>query len=36
VVQTYQQNSLQDIDYQNFIENFLELLHQSSIKRQRK
>ena len=36
VVQTYQQNSLQDIDYQKFIENFLELLHQSSIKRQRK
>ena len=36
VVQTYQQNSLQDIDYKTFIENFLELLHQSSIKRQRK
>ena len=36
VVQTYQQSSLQDIDYQKFIENFLELLHQSSIKRQRK
>ena len=36
VIQTYQQNSLQDINYQNFIEKFLELLHQSSIKRQRK
>ena len=36
VVQTYRQNSLQDIDYHNFIEEFLELLHQSSIKRQRK
>lgn len=36
VVQTYRDNSLQDIDYHDFIENFLELLHQSSIKRQRK
>ena len=36
VVQTYQYNSLKDTDYQDFIKNFLELLHQSSIKRQRK
>ena len=36
VVRMYQDNSLQDNDYQEFINNFLELLHQSSIKRQRK
>ena len=36
VVRMYQDNSLQDDDYQEFITEFLELLHQSSIKRQRK
>ncbi len=36
VVRMYQDNSLQDNDYQEFINKFLELLHQSSIKRQRK
>ena len=36
VVRMYQDNSLQDIDYQDFINKYLELLHQSSIKRQRK
>lgn len=36
VVRTYQDNALQDTDYKNFIDKFLELLHQSSIKRQRK
>ena len=36
VVRMYQENSLQDDDYQKFINKFLELLHQSSIKRQRK
>ena len=36
VVRMYQENSLQDKDYQEFIVEFLELLHQSSIKRQRK
>ncbi len=36
VVRMYQDNSLQDNDYQEFITEFLELLHQSSIKRQRK
>lgn len=36
VVRMYQDNSLKDNDYQEFINEFLELLHQSSIKRQRK
>lgn len=36
VVRMYQDNSLQDNDYQEFVTKFLELLHQSSIKRQRK
>lgn len=36
VVDLYLKESLQDNDYQDFINNFLELLHQSSIKRQRK
>ena len=36
VVGMYQENSLQDNDYQEFINDFLELLHQSSIKRQRR
>lgn len=36
VVGIYQDESLKDDDFQDFINNFLELLHQSSIKRQRK
>lgn len=36
VVGMYQDNSLKDADYQEFMNKFLELLHQSSIKRQRK
>lgn len=36
VVGRYKDDSLQDEEYQDFINKFLELLHQSSIKRQRK
>lgn len=36
VVARYFENSLEDNEYQDFLNGFLELLHQSSIKRQRK
>lgn len=36
VVSLYQENSIKDDEYQEFINQFLELLHLSSIKRQRK
>ena len=36
VVTKYLANSLPDDDFQNFITNFLDLLHQASLKRQKK
>ena len=36
VVKTYIENGLRDENYTEFIQKFLELLHQSSIQRQKK
>jgi chorismate mutase len=36
VVKTYIDNGLRDENYSQFIEKFLELMHQSSIQRQKK
>jgi chorismate mutase len=36
VVEKYQKAALPDVDYQEFILNFLDLLHQSSLHRQKK